>query len=381
VAVSDLERLAALSYEVLPHMVDARTGLFAHKTFRNESGYVNVGNNPLYTAMVLVGLASESPSIPDWAKRAVDPLIARAARSGEATLLGTTVWALASLGDERAVEATAQLGARLDVRREESMGLGLALAGAAAAASAGAVARGVAGAIADACRRALLERVSRSGYFRGMASLRVRRRPTAGRFGSFASQVYPLLGLALGSAALEFDLPEAAPRIAAQLVESQGPLGQWWWFYSTSTGRVLQGYPVYSVHQDAMAFMALLPLEELGYGSYSEPLSRGLDWLMGKNELGIPLVDFEPGFISRCIQRRDSDPDAFGGMSRGMRRRLILSSLGLAREAGTRFEQAGLGVLGECRPYHLGWIVLAEALLRRGRARPAVIKAIPGTSR
>ncbi len=51
---------------------------------------------------------------------------------------------------------------------------------------------------------------------------------------------------------------------AAAICGLQGPEGQWWWHYDTRNGSVVEGYPVYSVHQHAMAPMALLDLREAG---------------------------------------------------------------------------------------------------------------------
>ena len=71
--------------------------------------------------------------------------------------------------------------------------------------------------------------------------------------------------------------PRAAPR---RSVARQGPAGQWWWHYDRRTGRVVERYPVYAVHQDAMAPMALLALERRGAASTcATPIARGLAWL------------------------------------------------------------------------------------------------------
>ena len=60
----------------------------------------------------------------------------------------------------------------------------------------------------------------------------------------------------------------------------QGPLGQWWWHYDSMTGRVAERYPVYSVHQHAMAPMALFAAQDACNADFREPnLQRaGVDW-------------------------------------------------------------------------------------------------------
>ena len=49
---------------------------------------------------------------------------------------------------------------------------------------------------------------------------------------------------------------EVASACAKHMCELQGPQGQWWWHFDIRTGRVVEHYPVYAVHQDSMAPMA-----------------------------------------------------------------------------------------------------------------------------
>ena len=179
---------------------------------------------------------------------------------------------------------------------------------------------------------------------------------------SFASQVYPLHGLAEFARVTGGELAAQALRSAERLVEAQGPLGQWWWIYSARNGKVLDGYPVYSVHQHAMAIMGLAPLERLGGPSYRRALASGLQWLFGPNELSTPLVDFDRGFIARCVQRRGADPDGPLGMSRSQWLRVLLSSR-VSRSAYGETHHDGLELLAECRPYELGWLLYARSLM------------------
>jgi hypothetical protein len=110
--------------------------------------------------------------------------------------------------------------------------------------------------------------------------------------------------------------------------------------------------------------LALTGLARVGGDTHDRPLERGLDWLNGANELNRPLVSDAPTWYPRAIQRRGSDPDAFGGMSRPAHGRLLLASLiGSARDERRR-RRPRLEVLCEDRSYHLGWILLAAALVR-----------------
>ena len=80
----------------------------------------------------------------------------------------------------------------------------------------------------------------------------------------FADQTYPLQALARAHAGGDGD-PEAlaaSEACAARICELQGDGGQWWWHYDARTGGVVEGYPVYSVHQHAMAPTALFDLAD-----------------------------------------------------------------------------------------------------------------------
>ncbi len=83
--------------------------------------------------------------------------------------------------------------------------------------------------------------------------------------GSFADQVYPIQALArLHGSAADPEALAVANAVAKVICDAQGPAGQWWWHYDSRTGGVVEGYPVYTVHQHAMAPMALLDLAERG---------------------------------------------------------------------------------------------------------------------
>jgi hypothetical protein len=174
--------------------------------------------------------------------------------------------------------------------------------------------------------------------------------------------VYPIHGLAEYARVTGTAPAQEILRVADRVVELQGPLGQWWWVYRPRTGRVVEGYPVFTVHQHAMAFMALAPLVNLGLRDYREQLGRGLQWIFGPNELDTPLVDFDADFFSRCIQRRGGEAEGLLGMSRSQWWQAVLSSW--SRQPRTRPEPGAdeLEVLEEYRPYELGWLLYARSL-------------------
>ena len=147
----------------------------------------------------------------------------------------------------------------------------------------------------------------------------------------------------------------AASGVAASIVREQGPLGQWCWLYDVAQGRVTSTYPVFSVHQDGMAPMALLELEKMTGQSFAENIGQGLDWVFGHNELGTKLCLDDPPLILRDIHRQGQG-------------RIARAAGAIAHCAGWTFGRtlsAGTDkytLNRECRPYHLGWALYAAAL-------------------
>jgi hypothetical protein len=173
-----------------------------------------------------------------------------------------------------------------------------------------------------------------------------------GHVGSFADQVYPVQALARlhGSG----DDPQAlatADAVAAGICAAQGSHGQWWWHYDSRTGEVIEGYPVYSVHQHAMAPMALLDLAEADGAAYLGAVCRGLRWLAAPPEVSEDLVLDDPAITWRKVSRADPRKIVRGAraVSARLRPRLRLGVLDRLFPPVT--------VDHECRPYELGWLL------------------------
>jgi hypothetical protein len=172
--------------------------------------------------------------------------------------------------------------------------------------------------------------------------------------GSFADQVYPVQALArLHGSADDQPALAAAERVAAALRRAQGEAGQWPWHYDARTGDVVEDYPVYSVHQHAMAPMALLDLAEAGGACDVGAICRGLVWLAGPPETAENLICDDPPVIWRKVARHDPRKAARGLRAASTRFR-----------AGARLPWLDLvfrpgAVDHECRPYELGWLLYA----------------------
>ena len=169
---------------------------------------------------------------------------------------------------------------------------------------------------------------------------------------SFGSLVYFLR--ATHEFALTFD-----DRSAAQLFEAgvtralaiQGPRGEWPWLIRASNGAVVDPYPVFSVHQDSMAMLFLLPAQDRGVPGAAQAVPTSLAWCFAANELSEQFYVEEPFFAYRSIER----------VGRAPRLRRYLRALTGPLRGNARFDARRVRVNRECRSYHLGWILYAWA--------------------
>ena len=171
------------------------------------------------------------------------------------------------------------------------------------------------------------------------------------RLPNFATQIYSLLALAEAARhGVAHDALERAERLADLLIRSRDAHFGWPWLYDSERGVVVERYEVYSVHQDAMAPMALLALAEVtGDQGYAEAAVEGLRWGFGNNELGLSFYEREQHFAHRSIRRA------------GLARHLGLfgnTAFSLAGRSA-RMDPGGVEINATCRPYHLGWILEA----------------------
>jgi hypothetical protein len=182
--------------------------------------------------------------------------------------------------------------------------------------------------------------------------------------GSFADQVYPIYAFAwahraFGSGAFAASgasgasgafagALEIANSCAENICREQGELGQWWWHYDARTGKAVGKYPVYAVHQHAMAPLALFALADAGGRDSSRPLYLGLEWIYGANELKVDMRDAGENVVWRCIRP-------------GKARRYVDEALAMLNVSPKPKTPKELHVLHECWPYELGWLIYAFA--------------------
>lgn len=361
--VTPVSRLRAMAIRGLARMYRPENGLFAFRVRRRGERLLVEGSSHRYTAIALIGLAGEEEAVQ------ASVLAGIGAREACARLV-SEVAALESLGDV-ALVLWAACAAGYPDRRSVVRRL-FALQPDEAAHPTIEVAWALAALCADLdapvgplrnrlARRLIAAFEPRSGMFpHGLGG-----RPGGfrGHVSCFADLVYPVHALA--RYAELFDDAEArdvALHCAREFCARQGPDGQWWWHYDRRTGDVVEQYPVYAVHQDAMAPMALLALERAAAIDLRSPIARGLGWLAHAPELGGgSLIDEGADLIWRKVARREP-------------RKLSRYAQAAASRLHPAFRTPGLDILFppcvvdyEDRPYHLGWLLHAWPAARAAR--------------
>lgn len=355
-----VQRLRELAVTALGRMYRPSEGLFAFRLRRTPEGVAPEGSSRRYTAITAIGLAGESgkdvQAILGRSLRSLgDQLlqdVAAAANLGDAAL---TLWAGALLerpGRDRALERIVALGPLHGPQYTVELAWALAALCLDPATPAGELRERLAARLRDAFdpeNGTFPHVVGKAGGLRSHVAC-------------FADLVYPIQALSFHARVTGDRKSRAvAGRCAEGICRAQGAAGQWWWHYDVRSGAVIEGYPVYAVHQDAMAPMALFALRDCGGGDFSEHVQRGLDWLAAAPELvGGSLVDAGQGVIWRKVGRREP-----GKLSRSLQ--------ALASRLDGRLRAPGLDRLFppcvvdyETRPYHMGWLLYAYPARRGG---------------
>ena len=347
-------QLVELAIRGLEAMYDEEQGLFCHRLKQTPSGNVKEGISQRYTVMTLLGLLrAESAGYrsPVDICSTIDALYRNTEWVDNIGDLGLLLWlSSVSLRNLDSFYATFDLENALrnysDARKRLTMELAWFLTGLTYASRAGQKQPPYLEPLARQTYTFLQCNQGKDGLFGHMARWKSLAGAVRGHVGSFADQVYPILAMAhFGQV---FGVEEALQnsfQCGNAICRLQGPLGQWWWHYDSTTGRVAERYPVYSVHQHAMAPMALFAAQDACNADFREAIYKGLEWIGGANELQQNLEDKPAGLVWRCIRPAKSTSNV-GRIS---------ALLGQERTRGT------LHILHECRPYELGWLLYAFA--------------------
>jgi hypothetical protein len=348
---SDIRRLCDLAAHGLRPMFSPDEGLFCRRFVREggSSGrMVQDGLSYRYTIMSFLGLLEYERSggiSPIPLKSAIERLIEQKNTPDNIGDLGLLLWLCAKSMPEKTSEvfrmhqADTALERYAGARERNTMELSWFLTGLAYA--------GISD-LALKTYEALRTNQGAHGFFGHSTSTGSVTGRFRGSVGSFADQVYPIY--AFSTFFIAFSNEEAmnsANQCAKAICDVQGSLGQWWWHYDAKSGRVVQQYPVYSVHQHAMGPMALLKAMQAGKLDFTESILKGLAWIYGANELETPTLDESLSVVWRSILPQSRIQ---------MRADQAMAYLRLPKELE---KNRRLRMLYECWPYELGWLLYA----------------------
>jgi hypothetical protein len=170
-------------------------------------------------------------------------------------------------------------------------------------------------------------------------------------FATFATQVYAALSLYhYGEASGDSDAIAVANACVVKLIELQGPMGEWPWFYLPRADRVLDPYEIYSVHQHGMAPALLHHAVKHDVPGAREAIVKGFGWIFGANEMDVTMLRSDLQLIYRSQRRR-----GLGG-----RREARLMRAAVAATVGSGnwpTVKVPLELTKEMRSYEFGWIL------------------------
>lgn len=351
------EQLINISVNGLSEMFDKEKQFFSYRAKRAEQGIVNEGHSFRYTIISLLGLSrleQQGKHLFIDSNSVLENLLNNAGKIDNIGDLGLLLWLCALTSPESAnrlfvtLDTNNALKQYPDAIEGKTTELAWFLTGLSYLASAPIKKPQGIEDLTKKTYELLKQNYEHKGIFRHQ-NRNTLKGIIRGRMGCFADQVYPIY--ALSKFAQAYDNKEAL-RIAKECGETicnlQGTLGQWWWHYDSANGRVLGRYPVYSVHQDGMAPMALFSLSKASGLNFNDAAYKGLNWITGNNELSYNMIDNSRNVTWRSFYRKKPK----------MRFEELMT---LAGFDNNNKEYNDLMILFECRSYHLGWLLYALA--------------------
>lgn len=358
--VATIRRFIQLAVRGLVPMFDEQRQLFCYSLNKTESGMVQEGISPRYTMMCLMGLhrLEQGGGVsPFNREKILDTLFSDLAWVDNIGDLGVLLWTCGIVCPERFEEVRTKLhpetaltrfrGARQGITMEVAWFLtGLCYWAQLAPESVSFIEP-----IAMEAFKKLIRNQGPRGFYGHLSADSGVSGMTRGRTGSFADQVYPIYAMAQMVKAFHHDdAAKRAQRTAIGICEEQGKLGQWWWHYDAPAGRVTDGYPVFSVHQHAMAPFTLFGVGEALHTNFDSWIYKGLRWINLRNELEVDMESEKENVIWRCIQRRRRPIGKY-----------LKAGFGKFSDQIQVEHRENLKVLQVCRPYELGWLLYAWA--------------------
>jgi hypothetical protein len=347
-------QLRSLAIRALARMYRPEEHLFAFRLRRTAAGHVLEGVSRRYTAISLIGLSREPDSVASTVlggqglRDVCGYLVNRTDQPTDLGEVALTHWAARALDHRDAAKSLAWLASMRPAEGNWScVELSWCLTALSIPSSSS-----TDEALAQAVARRLLASFHECSAMFPHWPAGTRRASLRSHVACFADLVYPIQALSYYYRATgDGDALNAARLCAARMCELQGPGGQWWWHYDVRTGRVIEGYPVYAVHQEAMAPMALSALQEADGEDRTDAAVKGLEWLVHPPEIEGSLIDEDADIIWRKVARREPLK-----VSRGVQ--------ALASRLSPSFRMLGLDLVFrptfvdyESRPYEMGWIL------------------------
>lgn len=373
--VDAINTLLDMAFQALPTMYCSRRREFARTVRRDataQGGTRQHGTSLRYTAIVSLGIASLARSDQQklmtglTAQDLLDRVVERAFHAADLGTIAVSAWAAAEIRSELPAALFDRLIREI---HESTPQLTVDYSWALTALVAANRLTDFLSITQRAATRLMSEQEV-SGLFPHALPRQTLRRYRA-HIASFADQVYPILALARYFALTgDHRALHAANRCAAKIVAMQGPAGQWWWHYDIRTGAVVEGYPVYSVHQHAMGPMALFDLYEAGGANYISAIAPGLCWLYAHPEVNAKVLDHDTGLIWRKIYRREPLK-----LVRGLRSASTALSPRIKLKVLDQLCPTTVIDYG-CHSYELGWLFYAWKGSSEGQIRHLISKGI-----
>jgi hypothetical protein len=351
-AIVDMRDLAI---RALRRMYLQDQGLYAFCLRRTDQGDRLEGISRRYTAIVLLALADEAPDVVAQALPTADPhdlcgrLIDHTDRADDIGEVALTLWAARAF-NHPGVDRVHQRLAAMDPVNCSSPTVEVAWALTSLVVRDECVDRPLADAVANRLMSSFDRRADLFPHWPIGAAASAMRAHVA----CFADLVYPIQALSYYYRATQDQNALAlAQRCARRMCELQGEQGQWWWHYDARTGHVLERFPVYAVHQDAMAPMALFALQDACGEDHTPAVIKGVEWLLEAPEISGSLIDRAADVIWRKVARHEP-----GKMARSVQAAASRVHPAL-RVPGVDLVFPPGSIDYESRPYHMGWLLHA----------------------